>query len=123
MRRLFLILLLAAGVLPAVAQKHYVCSYTSRPPVIDGAGDEVAWQQAAWTEDFLDIEGDLRPVPALRTRAKMLWDSVNLYIYAEMEEPDLWATLRQHDTIVYHDNDFEVFIDPDGDRENYFELE
>jgi hypothetical protein len=123
MNYLLLLLLLAAGVVPAAAQKHYVCSYASRPPAIDGVGDEAVWQQAPWTDDFADIEGDLRPAPALRTRTKMLWDSVNLYIYAEMEEPDLWATLRQHDTIVYHDNDFEVFIDPDGDTENYFELE
>jgi len=122
--RAFLVLgFLAVGILPAGAQKRYTCSYTSQPLRIDGAGDEAAWQRAPWTDDFTDIEGDLRPAPALRTRTKMLWDSTHLYIYAELEEPDLWATLRQHDTIVYHDNDFEVFVDPHGDTANYFELE
>src|SRR3712207_6853585 len=30
---------------------------------------------------------------------------------------------RQHDAIIYHDNDFEVFIDPDNDTHQYFEIE
>ena len=27
------------------------------------------------------------------------------------------------DAVIYHDNDFEVFIDPDGDNHLYYELE
>jgi hypothetical protein len=123
MRYLLVLGILVAGVLPAAGQKHYGCYSTPHPPVIDGKADEAVWQRAPWTEDFTDIEGDSRPAPAFRTRAKMLWDSANLYVYAEMEESDLWGRLRQHDTIIYHDNDFEVFVDPDGDTENYFELE
>ncbi len=37
--------------------------------------------------------------------------------------PDLWGTLTARDAIVYNDNDIEVFIDPDGDTHNYYELE
>jgi len=44
---------------------------------------------------------------------QMLWDDECLYIAAEMEEPHLWATLTEHDSIIFHDNDFEVFLDPD----------
>lgn len=105
------------------AQRHYVCSYTSTPLSIDGLAREDAWQRAPWTEDFVDILSDSLPRPPLRTRMKMLWDSTNLYIYAELEEPNLWSTLTQHDAVIYHDNDFEAFIDPDGDGLNYFELE
>jgi hypothetical protein len=107
----------------ASGQRHYVCYYAAQKPVIDGAGDDPAWQQAPWTEDFTDIEGDVRPRPSFRTRTKMLWDAAYLYIYAELEEPDLWGTLRQHDTIIYDDNDFEIFINPDNSTHNYFELE
>lgn len=107
----------------ATAQRHYVCYYTPERPVIDGAGEEAVWQKAAWTEDFTDIEGDIRPRPALRTRAKLLWDSVNLYIYAEMQEPDLWSEMSQHDMPLYRENNFEFFIDPDNDTQNYVELE
>jgi hypothetical protein len=33
------------------------------------------------------------------------------------------ATLRDHDSVIFHDNDFEVFLDPDGDGLRYFEFE
>jgi hypothetical protein len=40
-----------------------------------------------------------------------------------LEEPDVWATLTTRDSIIFQDNDFEVFIDPDGDTHHYVELE
>ena len=76
-----------------------------------------------WTDAFVDIEGDDRPRPEFRTRAKMLWDDDYFYVAAEMVEPDLWGTLRTRDAVIFHDNDFEVFIDPDGDTHAYYELE
>lgn len=90
---------------------------------IDGKSIESAWKNAPWTEDFLDIEGDKMPRPLHRTRVKMLWDEKNLYILAELEEPHVWGYFDEHDVIVFNENDFEVFIDPDGDSQNYFELE
>ena len=53
----------------------------------------------------------------------MLWDDEYFYVAAEMEEPDLWGTLTARDSVIFHDNDFEVFIDPDGDTHAYYELE
>jgi hypothetical protein len=35
----------------------------------------------------------------------------------------VWGTLTQHDSVIFHDNDFEIFIDPDGDNHEYYELE
>lgn len=71
----------------------------------------------------MDIEGDKKPKPTFRTRMKMFWASDGLYIGAELEEPHLWATLTEHDSVIFHDNDFEVFIDPDSDGLAYMELE
>jgi len=102
---------------------RYTCYRSSQPLAIDGKPDEAAWHQAPWTSDFVDIEGSRRPLPPLRTRVKMLWDDQHLYIAAELEEPHIWGRLLQHDTIIFHDNDFEVFIDPDGDTREYFEIE
>ena len=53
----------------------------------------------------------------------MLWDGRYFYIGAYLEEPHLWATLTDRDSIIFQDNDFEVFIDPDGDTHAYYELE
>lgn len=102
-------------------------NYTAMRPideiVIDGNLNESSWQAAAWTEDFVDIEGDLKPQPFHRTRVKMLWDSSYLYFGAVMQEPHIWAKLTERDAVIFHDNDFEIFLDPDGDTHDYYELE
>lgn len=103
--------------------EHNVVYHTDHPPVIDGNINEFVWQQANWTNDFVDIEGKDKAKPAYSTRVKMLWDDSCLYIAAELTEPQLWATLKQHDQIVFHDNDFEFFIDPGNTTQPYFEVE
>ena len=103
--------------------KHYVCHHTSAPISVDGRLDDHAWERAPWTDYFVDIQGDIAPRPRLRTRARMLWDDTHFYIAADIEEPHVWGTLREHDEIVFHDNDFEIFIDPDGDAREYYEIE
>jgi hypothetical protein len=103
--------------------KGYVCHRADGPITVDGKLDEAAWKAVPWTDDFVDIEGDRRPKPRFRTRAKMLWDDDNFYIAAELEEPHVWATLRKHDSVIFRDNDFEVFINPAGDSHVYAELE
>lgn len=115
---------LAAG--PAGAQpvpRSYVCYRTTRPPRLNGSLDDAAWRAAPWSAAFVDIEGDGKPAPRFRTRMKMLWDDRYLYVGAELEEPHVWATITERDAVIFHDNDFEMFIDPDGDAKDYAELE
>ena len=111
----------------AVAQKFnpetYICYQSSGEIVVDGKMDEDDWEAAAWTNIFVDIEGDKKPMPTYPTRAKMLWDSVYFYIAAELVEPHIWGTLQQRDTVIFYDNDFEIFIDPDWDTHHYYEFE
>jgi ketosteroid isomerase-like protein len=106
-----------------IVPQGYVCYRASIPPTIDGRLDDAAWQSAPWTDDFVDIEGDRQPKPRFRTRAKLLWDDQYFYVAAELEEPHVWGTLTKHDSIIFNDNDFEVFIDPDGDNHDYYEFE
>jgi hypothetical protein len=107
------------------APRRFVCYRASfSPPLtIDGKLDEPSWNAAPWTEPFVDIEGDDARRPRYATRAKMLWDDDYFYIAADLLEPDLWGTLTARDSVIFQDNDFEVFIDPDGDTHAYFELE
>jgi hypothetical protein len=107
---------------PEITPRGYVCYRAPGPITIDGKL-EAAWDAAPWSEDFVDIEGDVRPKPRFRTRMKMLWDDRHLYVAAQMEEPHVWGTLKEHDSVIFHDNDFEVFLDPDGDSHLYAELE
>lgn len=106
-----------------VEPRHYIAHRALGELQIDGRLDEPSWQRADWTDAFIDIEGEVRPVPRLRTRAKMLWDDTYFYVAADLAEPDVWATLTDRDAVIYHDNDFEVFIDPDGDTHQYYEFE
>jgi len=103
--------------------RHYIAYRASAPLAVDGKLDEADWDKAEWTEDFIDIEGPAKPRPRFRTRAKLLWDDDYLYFAVEMEEPDLWATLTERDSVIYQDNDIELFIDPEGTTHRYMELE
>lgn len=105
------------------APKHYFCRRATEPLVLDGRADKSFWEEAEWTDDFVDIEGDLRPKPTKQTRVKMLWDDDCFYFIAELIEDEIWANLKQRDSVIFHDNDFEIFIDPDGDSHNYYEFE
>src|ERR1017187_5745683 len=106
-----------------IVPKNYLCHRTTAPVVIDGKLDDSAWKAVAWTDDFADIQGDAKPKPRFRTRAKMLWDDEYLYIAAEIEEPHVSATLTNHDAVIFRDPDFEVFIDPKGETQPYYEFE
>jgi hypothetical protein len=108
---------------PYLPPKSYVCYRASSQVLIDGRLDKPVWRDALWTDDFVDIRGDLKPKPRFRTRVKMLWDDQFFYVGAELEEPHVWATLTEHDSVIFQDNDFEVFIDPNGDSHEYYEFE
>ena len=106
-----------------IIPKHYICYRADAPLDLDGKLNKPFWKHAPWTDHFVDIEGDSKPRPRFQTRVKMLWDDTYLYVGAELQEPHVWATLTEHDSVIFHDNDFEMFIDPDGDNHDYYELE
>ncbi len=103
--------------------RNYVIYQTISEINIDGNPDETSWQNAEWSEYFQDIEGETKPEPLYKTRVKMLWDNKNLYIFVELEEPHIWTYYANHDQIVFHENDFEIFIDPTRHTHHYFEFE
>jgi hypothetical protein len=106
-----------------IRPRRYVAGKAQEKIAVDGKADEPSWKLARWTDYFVDISGDPAPKPWFRTRAKIIWDDQYLYVYAEIEEPHVWATLTRKNSRVYDDNDFEVFIDPNGDHHNYYEFE
>ncbi len=101
--------------------KSYISYFTEEPIIIDGIPNETSWQKVQATSAFIDIEGI--KTPKYTTTVKMLWDLKNIYFLAEIEEPHVWADLKQRDTIIFYNNDFEIFIDPDNDTHNYYEIE
>jgi hypothetical protein len=117
------IFLLAVTHLAAAAPLEYDCRFSQQPPVVDGDLSDDIWKDIPWTADFTDIRGGDFPAPRFRTRAKMLWTANGLFVAAELSEPHVWGTLTEKNSIIFNDNDFEIFLDPDGDTLNYYEFE
>lgn len=113
--------LIACAQTKAEEPRTHVAYQTNEVISIDGLANEEVWKNVPWSENFIDIEGVKKPT--YKTNVKMLWDENYYYILAKMDEPHVWATLKQRDTIIFYNNDIEVFIDPDGDSHNYFEIE
>ncbi len=108
---------------PRPVPEHYIAYRTPVPVICDGRLDDAVWGLVPWSNYFTDIEGAAKPEPWYKTRLKMVWDDTYLYIGAWLEEPHVRASLTQRDTVIFYDNDFEVFIDPDDDTHGYYELE
>ena len=110
----------------AQTQDHrsYDCYRTTGKIKIDGKLDEPDWLAAPRSDAFVDIRGvDYKPAPTKQTYMKMLWDDECLYVAGIIEEDYVTASLTERDAIIYKDNDFEIFLDPDGDGKFYFEFE
>ena len=101
----------------------YVCHRATSPITLDGKLDDDAWKAADWTGDFVDVRGKDWPAPRLRTRCKLLWDDTNLYIAAEMQDPDVWGTMTGKGQHLFLENNFEVFLDWQNNARDYWELE
>ena len=97
---------------------HYTAYRASGSVHIDGRLDEKCWQAAPRSPRFIDI---LTGKPTLyETRAAVLWDDQNLYVGFWVEEPNVKATLTNHGSHIYENNDVEVFI---AGRDTYYEFE
>ena len=101
----------------------YHCRRAEKPFHLDGRLDKPFWEDAPFTSTFLDIEGEHMQSPRFLTRAKLLWDDENLYIGAQLDGNEIWGYVTERDAVIFQDNDFEIFIDPDSDTQQYYEFE
>ena len=110
---------------PAVpfAPPVYTCHRAKKPFELDGNINKPFWEDAPYTDEFLDIEGSHMPLPRFVTRAKMLWDDENLYVAAVLDGDEIWGHQTERDSVIFLDNDFEIFVDPDSDTYHYYEFE
>jgi len=104
-----------------IIPEHYIIAKTTNDIVIDGNSDEASWNSTQVTAKFIYIKD--AKTSKFYTKVKMLCDNMYLYVFAELKEPHIWANLKQRDTIIYFNNDFEVFLDPAGNGIGYGEIE
>jgi hypothetical protein len=99
-------------------QPAYTAKKISAVITIDGNINKPVWQNAAWSKRFADM---VTGQPGMyNTQTALLWNDMHLYIAFIAEEPFAEAAQTQRDSIVFLENDLEVFIDG-GDC--YYELE
>jgi hypothetical protein len=99
----------------------YVIKHTSAPMVIDGKADEPAWAEAAYSPDFTDTEGGTSI--GQKTRAKLVWDNKFLYAFIEASDTDVFSEFVKRDDTLWKADVVELFIDADGNRKGYVELQ
>jgi len=97
---------------------HYTAYRVEAPLHIDGRLDEPAWLRAPRTARFVDLVSGQRTIHD--TRAAVLWDDTYLYVGFWVDEPFVEATLTECDTLVWTNNDVEVFI---AGQNAYYEFE
>lgn len=103
---------------PADSVAHYTALRVDTPPVIDGDLDKPCWKQAPRSARFVDLVSGAQVMHD--TKVAVLWDDDNLYVAFWVEEPQVTATLTERDSLIYEDNDVEVFIAGD---DCYYEFE
>jgi hypothetical protein len=104
-----------------VPVKRYIATKITKPIKLDGKLDEPMWKAAPSTGLFVDTMSG-NPA-AIKTEAKILWDSQNLYLGFENVDSDVWAQLTDRDAKLWTEEAVEVMIDADGNGKSYIELE
>lgn len=94
---------------------------TADPIDIDGQLDEAAWNRTARTAAFVN------PVSAeaasFRSGARALFDDDNLYVAFEVQDAFIQNTIDERDGHLWNQDAVEIFIDPDGNGRDYFEVQ
>jgi hypothetical protein len=91
------------------------------PIVVDGKLDEPDWQRAQILGPFAAWDG--KSAIDRKTTAKLLWDENNLYLAFIGEDPDVFTPYTKRDDPLYESEAVEIFIDADGDKDVYVELQ
>jgi hypothetical protein len=98
----------------------YEVSRTTAPVKIDGKLNEAAWKKAAPVDLVQNSNGAKLPY---ETWVKILYDDKFLYFSFYCQDENIWATMTKRDAHLWEEEVVEVFLQPDGAKKNYIELE
>ena len=102
----------------------FECRWADHPIQIDGSADEGAWQHSQRIDDFTLpwLQDKARPAKTA-TRARLLWDREFIYFFADMDDGDLYADVKEDDAQIWDNDVFEMFLKPADDRPAYYEFQ
>jgi hypothetical protein len=104
---------------PAVRKAE--CRWATNVIRINGVIDDVAWDEAQELRDFGVFWQKRKARTA--TTARLLWDANYLYFCAEMEDHDLYASVKERNGMTWNDDVFELFFKPDAKKLAYYEFQ
>lgn len=94
------------------------------PITPDGQLNEPAWNNAMRTGPLVNtMTGAPAGATESRANARMLWDDQNLYIAYEVSDDNLVDPSTERDNHLWENDAVEVMLDPNGDGQNYFEIQ
>jgi hypothetical protein len=91
------------------------------PISVDGVALEPAWATAATSPELVTAEGS--PEPVGKAIAKLTWDDQFLYAFIAVTDSDVVTEYKNHDDPLWKQDCIELFIDADGNRRGYVELQ
>ena len=110
-------------------RKHAAAVKAAGAIAVDGKLDEAAWAKAPEHTGFEMPLGQAnrKPIPKeAQTAFRVLYDEATLYFGITCREPKMADVVvraaRQHDAAMWSDDDVELFLDPVGDRMEYYQL-
>jgi hypothetical protein len=95
--------------------------HASGPITIDGLANEPGWRTSVMSPEFLTADGS--PEPVGKATARMTWDEQNLYVFVQVTDTDIYSQYKTHDEPLWKQDVVEMFIDADGNRRGYVELQ
>ncbi len=99
---------------------EYTVRRAAKAPTVDGVLDDAVWKSATPVVLRNSFNGQ---EALLRTEARLAYDDAHLYIAFDVEDPDVWGTLRRRDDPIYEQEVVEVFLDANADGRTYNELQ
>ena len=101
--------------------KTYEAKRRSGDIVIDGLANEAAWNDANVAGPFLlSLSGARAPN---RCTARLLWDEDALYVTFTAVDETIVSPHKSRDENLYENDVVEIFLDPEGDGQWYYEFE
>ena len=97
---------------------HINCRRAQEPITIDGNLEKPVWKNIEKSPRFVDMVNGEQAI--LNTQMAAQWDDRALYIGFWIEEPALRASFTERDSLVWFDNDAEVFFEGE---DCYYEFE
>ena len=98
----------------------YLVHRRTGPIALDGLLTEAAWDKAEKAMLVRSIDG--RPA-AWATEARLLWDDEKLYVGFLAQDKNISTPFKKDDEPLYTSNVVEIFLNPSGDLQRYFEIE